>query len=416
MGITLIHTKTKNIFISYSHDSEEHKKKVLELSNKMRKKGINCKIDQYIEAPEEGWPLWMEKNIDDADYVLIVNTEKYYNRYKGLEEHGKGKGIKWEGSIIRQDLYELESINKKFIPVILCEEDKEHIIKNLRSYTNYNLSDEKQWEAFYRYITDQPENVKPDLGDIEKFPTVVNIHENHLITINLNWDGNIIESDDQISFFIEQARYKLMKGALTKFEFKSETKEALIGRISELDTKLNTILESNQYNSSLSGLRTQFEGLKNALKDQEERELKTTKMLEYFLNNESIQPFIVKKNTALLCFKEIVTKYSQFPSNWSESGRSFEAYTLESNEKGQGIHPSFKFKLTNEQYHNSDIEPKEIFFTRPYRTVVSFSQEVIAERVIPPYLQLLYSELKRNPSLIQDEIFTNILFWHYGLA
>lgn len=49
-----------NIFISYSHDSAEHCEFVRGLSDRLRKEGLNCQIDLYINgSPPEGWQRWM---------------------------------------------------------------------------------------------------------------------------------------------------------------------------------------------------------------------------------------------------------------------------------------------------------------------------------------------------------------------
>ncbi|UCH96269.1 MAG: TIR domain-containing protein [Candidatus Aminicenantes bacterium] len=69
--------KSPNVFISYSQDSEEHCRKVLALSNRLRQDRINAIIDQYEESPAEGWPRWMEKQICNADFVILICTEKY---------------------------------------------------------------------------------------------------------------------------------------------------------------------------------------------------------------------------------------------------------------------------------------------------------------------------------------------------
>jgi SEFIR domain len=42
------------VLISYSHDSPEHKDRVLVLSNRLRGEGIDCTIDQYLLVPPEG--------------------------------------------------------------------------------------------------------------------------------------------------------------------------------------------------------------------------------------------------------------------------------------------------------------------------------------------------------------------------
>jgi hypothetical protein len=88
------------VFISYSHDSSNHAERVLALSDRLRKDGIDCHIDQYEMFPAEGWPRWMENRIEWADFVLVVCTEIYNLRFRGKALSGQGKGVKWEGAIL----------------------------------------------------------------------------------------------------------------------------------------------------------------------------------------------------------------------------------------------------------------------------------------------------------------------------
>jgi hypothetical protein len=92
------------VFISYSHDSQEHMDSVLALSDRLRADGIDCIIDQYETSPSEGWAHWCDRQIEEADFVLVVFTEIYEQRFKGIDSTGKGKGAKWEGAIITQEL------------------------------------------------------------------------------------------------------------------------------------------------------------------------------------------------------------------------------------------------------------------------------------------------------------------------
>ena len=55
------------VFISYSQDSVTFADQVLAFSNKLRSEGIDTILDQYEEAPPEGWPRWMENSINKAD-------------------------------------------------------------------------------------------------------------------------------------------------------------------------------------------------------------------------------------------------------------------------------------------------------------------------------------------------------------
>ena len=99
-------------FISYSHDSEEHKDRVWDLCERLRHDGIDCRIDQHEFSPPEGWPRWCRNQVQESQFVLVVCTESYERRYEGEEETGTGLGTKWEGFVITQGLYEAKRHGK----------------------------------------------------------------------------------------------------------------------------------------------------------------------------------------------------------------------------------------------------------------------------------------------------------------
>jgi len=119
--------KTGEVFISYSHDNLEHAKRVLDLSNNLRAEGIDCVLDQYEESPPAGWPRWMDKKIRDAIYVLMICSEAYYKRVMGEEEPGKGLGVRWEGSLIYNHIYNSGAESNKFIPILFDASQKDYI-------------------------------------------------------------------------------------------------------------------------------------------------------------------------------------------------------------------------------------------------------------------------------------------------
>ncbi|MCI0487664.1 MAG: tetratricopeptide repeat protein [Blastocatellia bacterium] len=159
-------THPPKVFISYSHDSPEHQAQVLALSDRLRADGVDCHIDQYEVSPPEGWPRWTLNQFDETDFVLVVCTETYNLRFRGKEAPGKGLGVKWEGAILTQELYDTEADNTRFIPVLFSSDDSEHIPVPIRGASRYDLSAEDGYKSLYRHLTDQPRVVKPELGKI----------------------------------------------------------------------------------------------------------------------------------------------------------------------------------------------------------------------------------------------------------
>ena len=150
------------VFISYSHDSPEHKERVLALANKLRERGVDARIDRYEQFPSIGWPRWMERQIAEANFVLVVCTEPYCKKANG--ELKIGKGVAWESCLTYQELYDNVTENTKFIPIVLSDADVDHIPKPLRPYTHYCVDTDDGFESLYRYISNQPETPPPDLG------------------------------------------------------------------------------------------------------------------------------------------------------------------------------------------------------------------------------------------------------------
>ena len=182
------------VFISYCHDIEISNK-VLGLADKLNQKGIDCNIDQYELNLSEGWQKWMDKEIRNADYVLIVCTNKYLQRSQGNDF--TGKGVQFETNLTFNELYQNHSLNEKYLPIIFNSKDSEFIPKPFEPYIHYNLQNEDGFEMLYRRLTNQPKIEKPNLGTIEKLPTGQNLssiekNEEMSVASNENEDDDIL--------------------------------------------------------------------------------------------------------------------------------------------------------------------------------------------------------------------------------
>lgn len=149
----------KKIFISYTHDSVAHSQRVLALANTLRDEGFDADLDQYYS--NQNWPAWMEGKIEWADKVLVICTEIYLKRWDGREVAGVGLGAKFESLLTRQDLYEAEGMNKKFIPCCFASDDLIYIPKPLRPYTRVVLKGVDAIANLKRVIEDIPPAKKP---------------------------------------------------------------------------------------------------------------------------------------------------------------------------------------------------------------------------------------------------------------
>src|SRR5947208_851989 len=109
--------ETTRVFISYSHDSEDHRSAVLALADRLRGDGVDCRIDRYVPFPPEGWPQWMLAHIEQSNFVLVICTATYARRISGGEAPGHGLGAAWEGQLITQSIYEDGGRNSRFVPV-----------------------------------------------------------------------------------------------------------------------------------------------------------------------------------------------------------------------------------------------------------------------------------------------------------
>ena len=159
----------KRIFISYTHDSDDHKDRVLALATQLVEDGLDVELDQWLAVPVQGWPQWMTDEITASDYVLVVCTETYLRRFNGKEKPGLGLGATWEGATITGELYKSQGRNTKFIPVLLSGAQTEWIPSPLRATSYYRLDIPEDYVTLYRRLTDQPAVQKPKLGTIKSY-------------------------------------------------------------------------------------------------------------------------------------------------------------------------------------------------------------------------------------------------------
>jgi hypothetical protein len=81
------------VFISYSHDSAQHKKWVLEFATTLRNRGVDAVLDQWDLQPGDDLPHFMETQLFSADFVLIICTSQYVEKANTGEGGNKGSSL-----------------------------------------------------------------------------------------------------------------------------------------------------------------------------------------------------------------------------------------------------------------------------------------------------------------------------------
>jgi hypothetical protein len=148
-------------FISYSHDSQEHKLWVLELATRLRTSGVDVILDQWDLGPGGDLPHFMEQSISKSSRILMICTDRY------VEKANRGTGgVGYEKMIVTADL--LRQIGSNRIIPIVRQAGTPLLPTFLSSKLYIDLSSVDQFETGFdqllRELLGAPLFQKPALG------------------------------------------------------------------------------------------------------------------------------------------------------------------------------------------------------------------------------------------------------------
>jgi hypothetical protein len=134
------------VFISYSWDDEAHKEWVRQLATQLRADGIDARLDHWHAVPGDQLPEFMEREIRDNNYVIIVCTPKY--KEKSDKRIG---GVGYEGDIMTGEVFTKQN-DKKFIPVLAKGSWTESAASWLSGKSYIDLSGDAQYATGYEEL------------------------------------------------------------------------------------------------------------------------------------------------------------------------------------------------------------------------------------------------------------------------
>jgi hypothetical protein len=162
-------TNIPKAFISYSHDTQEHKKWALELATRLRNNGIDAILDQFELQPGADLPHFMETHLASANKIVMICTEKY------VDKANKGQGgVGYEKMIITSSL--MKNIDENKIIPIIRQNGTSEVPTFLKSklYINFSKADdfEFSYDELVRSIHNSPLFEKPPIGNNPFKPVV----------------------------------------------------------------------------------------------------------------------------------------------------------------------------------------------------------------------------------------------------
>lgn len=150
------------VFISYSHDTPEHKQWVATFASQLMKNGVQVLLDQWELRYGDDVPKFMEKGVREADRVLMICTEPYVNK----ANEGQG-GVGYEAMIVTGELVR-DLGTSKFIPIIRQDTKPPILPTSVSTRLYINMSSESayndEFEKLLHELHDAPAIKKPPLG------------------------------------------------------------------------------------------------------------------------------------------------------------------------------------------------------------------------------------------------------------
>ncbi|MGV0633833.1 toll/interleukin-1 receptor domain-containing protein [Mycolicibacillus trivialis] len=156
-------TEPPQVFMSYSHDSEEHRDWVLQLSHRLRSNGVDVCLDRWNVSLGGNLAHYMERAADQKYRVIAVVSENYSRKCNDREG---GAGV--EGQMLSARLFaDLDS--NAVIPIIRNNPGNPPALPAFlggRMYEDFreDASQEDAYERLLREIHGVPVDAAPPLG------------------------------------------------------------------------------------------------------------------------------------------------------------------------------------------------------------------------------------------------------------
>ncbi|GAB1513606.1 hypothetical protein JCM33774_56480 [Actinophytocola sp. KF-1] len=165
------------VFLSYAHDDDNHVAAVLELASFLVACGIHVEFDHWSADSRQDWFAWMLREIQAADFVLVVASPMYRAVGDGTVDSDRHRGVQAETAILRDLLYaDRATWLRKVLPVVLPGRSVHELPVFTQpaaaSHFVVDAISDDGAEGLLRVLTGQPRHVRPPRGRIPRLPPI----------------------------------------------------------------------------------------------------------------------------------------------------------------------------------------------------------------------------------------------------
>lgn len=199
------------VFISYSHDSEEHKDWVLQIATRLRLNGVNVILDRWDLKLGSNLTYFMERGLSNSHRVICICSEFYVKK----ANDGIG-GAGYEKQIITSELIKYQDTDW-VIPLIKNNptSKKTPIFLTGRLYINFDEQNsyEKNYQKLLRDLLNEPVLPIPPIGK-NPFQTIKHFEQQKFIPSDEKYVSPASKGTVTFDYSNNNGRYCIGQGSL----------------------------------------------------------------------------------------------------------------------------------------------------------------------------------------------------------
>ena len=152
-----------SVFLSYTHESDDHSEWVRRLAETLTKNGVETILDQWHLNLGDHVGLFMEQSLSKATHIVLVCTPAYAEK-----TNNRQGGVGYEQAVFVGNLLTSGKINSKLIPIIRSGEPSQALPTYLQSRLFLDFRDDDAYayelDQLLRHLFGAPAFAPPELG------------------------------------------------------------------------------------------------------------------------------------------------------------------------------------------------------------------------------------------------------------